>query len=153
MGKRKEKVVLSAAEQTDLRALVSKGRHSVHEVRRAQILLRLDKGETHKAIAQVLGVCLATVYNVHERFLQERLAALKDKPRPGQPPKVTPALEAAITRIACSQAPPGKGHWSVRMIHGQVVELGYQVGREAVRRVLKKASSSPGRSKGGVSAS
>jgi len=150
MGKRKEQVALSADEEAQLRALVSKGRHPVRQVSRAHILLRLHKGESHKAVSQALDVCLATVYNVHERFLQDGLAGLKDKPRPGQPPKVTPALEAAVTRIACSQAPAGKARWTIEMIHGKVVALGYQVSWEAVRRVLKKASSSPGRRKGGV---
>lgn len=78
-------------------------------------------------------MCLATVYNVHGNYLKEKLAALQEKPRPGQPRKVTPELEAAVTRIACSQAPAGYCRWTVSLINERIVKLGYEVHDESVR--------------------
>lgn len=152
MGKRLDKVELSAAETATLEKLLSKGKHAARKVKRAQILLHLDKGKQPKAIAEAVGVSLATVYNVHGRYLQDTLAALEEKPRPGQPRKVTPEVEAAVTRIACSQAPEGFSRWTVSLINERVVQLGYEVHDESVRLILKKASSSPGSKSSGASA-
>lgn len=152
MGKRLEKVELSAAETAALEKLLSKGRHAARKVKRAQILLHLDKGKQAEAIAEAVGVCLATVYNVHGRYLESGLDALEEKPRPGQPRKVTPEVEAAVTRIACSQAPEGHSRWTVSLINEQIVKLGYQVHDESVRLIFKKANSSPGSKSNGVSA-
>ncbi|MFD3003615.1 helix-turn-helix domain-containing protein [Pontibacter toksunensis] len=152
MGKRLDKVALSAAETAALDKLVSKGKHAARKVKRAQILLHLDKGRQPRAIAGAVGVSLATVYNVHGRYLSCKLGALEEKPRPGQPRKVTPEVEAAVTRIACSQAPEGHARWTVALLNERIVQLGYQVHDESVRQVLKKASSSPGSKSSGASA-
>lgn len=152
MGKRLDKVALSAAETAALEQLVSKGKHAARKVKRAQILLHLDKGRQPRAIAEAVGVSLATVYNVHGRYLSYKLGALEEKPRPGQPRKVTPEVEAAVTRIACSHAPEGHARWTVALINERIVQLGYQVQDESVRQVLKKASSSPGSKSSGASA-
>lgn len=48
MGKLKEKLQLSSAEVAKLESLLSKGKHSVRKVKRAQILLRLHEGKTHR---------------------------------------------------------------------------------------------------------
>lgn len=69
MGKRLDKVELSSAETAALGRLTSKGRHAARKVKRAQILLQHDKGKQPRAIAQAVGVSLATVYNVHGRYL------------------------------------------------------------------------------------
>ena len=139
MGKLKEKVQLSSEEETELKWLVSKGKHSVRKVKRAQILLKLHEGNKHSDIAESLGVSLATVYNIHDRYLAGKLIALEEKPRPGQPRKVTQEIEAAVTRIACSEAPEGKARWTVSLINENIVELGHELNDETVRLILKKA--------------
>ncbi len=144
MGNLKEKLQLSESEVATLKFLVSKGKHAVRKVKRAQILLKLNEGKKHLDIAQAVGVSLATVYNIHDRYLAGRLEALEEKPRPGQPRKVTTELEAAVTRIACSQAPEGKARWTVSLIHEKIVALGYELNDESVRLILKKAGLSLG---------
>jgi transposase len=144
MGKLKEKLQLSESEIATLKFLVRKGKHAVRKVKRAQILLKLNEGKKHLAVAEAVGVSLATVYNIHDRYLAGRLAALEEKARPGQPRKVTAAVEAAVTRIACSQAPEGKARWTVSLIHEKIVALGYELNDESVRLILKKAGLSLG---------
>lgn len=144
MGKLKEKIQLSPAEEAELKWLVSKGRHSVRKVKRAQILLRLHEGRKHADIAEAVGVSLATVYNIHDRYLAAKLYAVEEKPRPGQPRKATPEVEATVTRIACSQAPEGRARWTVSLINERIVKLGYELNDETVRLVLKKAGLSLG---------
>ena len=140
MGKLKEKLQLSSAEVAELKSLVSKGRHPVRKVKRAQILLKLHEGKKHLEVAEAVGVSLATVYNIHDRYLAGKLNALDEKARPGQPRKVTPEVEAAVTRIACSEAPKGKDRWTVSLINEKIVKLGYELNDETVRLVLKKAN-------------
>ena len=140
MGKIKEKIQLTGKEEKKLKSLISNGRHSARKIKRAQILLRLNEGKRHSDIAEAVGVSLATVYNIHDRFLNCKLDALDEKSRPGQPRKVTPEVEAAVTRIACSNAPEGKARWTVSLINDKIVELGFELDDESVRLVLKKAN-------------
>lgn len=144
MGKLKESIQLNRAEIAELKSLVNKGRHPVRKVKRAQILLKLHDGKKHVDIAEAVGVSLATVYNIHDRYLAGKLNALEEKARPGQPRKVTPEVEAAVTRIACSEAPEGKARWTVSLINEKIVKLGYELNDESVRLILKKVNLSLG---------
>ena len=87
---------------------------------------------------------MATVYNTHHSYVKGQLNALEEKPRPGQPRKVTPEVEAAVTSIACSEAPEGTSRWTVALINEKIIEMGYQVHDESVRLILKKAALSLG---------
>jgi len=139
-------VVLSEQEQNELEQLLRKGKQSVRKVKRARVLLELAKGEKPSQVALLAGVGQARVYNIHNRYLKGKLGlALEEKPRSGQPRKVTQRVEAEVTRIACSEAPEGTSRWTVRLINERLVELGYQVEDESVRLVLKKVSLSPGK--------
>ena len=144
--------MLSEQDRQALELVLQKGKHSVRKVKRAKALLLLAAGQKVPLICQQVGVSEATVYNVYHRYESGKLTqALEESPRSGQPRKVTPGLEAAITRIACSQPPEGKSRWTVNLINGQLVKLGHQVDDESVRLVLKKACLNLGRKDSGVS--
>ncbi|AWM34631.1 helix-turn-helix domain-containing protein [Hymenobacter nivis] len=86
-------------------------------------------------------------YRLKGRYLAGGLAqALEERPRSGQPPKVTPALEARITSLACSDLPAGAARWTLSLLNETLVCLDYgpAVSKETIRQVLKKASSNPG---------
>ena len=152
MQKRLEPPILSEKDRQELELLLRKGKHSVRKVKRAQVLLLLAAGQKVPQIAHQVGVSEATVYNVYHRYEPGKLSqALEERPRPGQPAKVTPCLEAEVTRIACSEAPEGRSRWTVNLINSRLVELGYQVDDESVRLVLKKANLSLGSKGNGVS--
>ena len=59
---------------------------------------------------------------------------------------MTPALEARITSLACSDVPAGAARWTLSLLNETLVSLDYgpAVSTETIRQVLKKASSSPG---------
>jgi transposase len=121
-------------------------------VKQARVVLELAKGEKPAQVALLAGVSQATVYNIHNRYLAGKLVlALEEKPRSGQPRKVTQRVEAEVSRIACSQAPEGRSRWTVNLINKRLVELGYQVDDESVRLVLKKVNLSLGKKDTGVS--
>ncbi len=144
---------LAEAEVLDLKQLVSKGRASVRTQNRARVLLLAHQGLAPEAVAAAALVSRATVYKVWARYRAHGLdVALHDRPRPGQRRKVTPRVEAAITQLACSQAPTGADRWSLRLLRQHLVVLGHELSEEAVRLVLKKANSSPGNAASGASA-
>jgi transposase len=136
---------LSSADAQALQHLLRKGTALARQLTRARILQFSHQGQAPQAVADLLGVSRATVYNVRRRYRERGLAAsLTEQPRSGQPRKVTPAVEATITSLACTEAPAGHARWSIRLLNERLIELGVALGDESVRQVLKKASSSPG---------
>ncbi len=71
---------------------------------------------------------------------------MEERPRSGQPPKVTAALEAEITRLAGSDAPAGAARWTLSLLNESLVSLQYvaTISDETIRNVLKKVTSNPG---------
>ncbi|HEX7635409.1 MAG TPA: IS630 family transposase, partial [Noviherbaspirillum sp.] len=60
---------------------------------------------------------------------------------------------AHLIAVACSDAPDGHGHWTLRLLTDKAVELGFaeSLSHEAVRDVLKKTSLSRGKRSNGAS--
>jgi len=150
MGKHRP-IELSAEERQQLEHLIRTGSTPARTHTRARILLLSDRSQGQKRtdadVASSLLCSIGTVRNVRRRFLSEDLqAALHDKPRPGQKPKVTGDVEARLTMLACSQPPKGHARWTLRLLADRMVELGYieSVSHVTVGEVLKKTHSSPG---------
>jgi transposase len=151
MSRTIEKIILSKQELSELEAIVTVGKHAARKINRARILLYSHQGKRPELVATTLGVSLATVYNVRKRYLTSGLqAALVEKPRSGQPRKVTERVEAAISRIACSDTPQGVARWTVKLINERLITLGYEIEDESVRLVLKKANLNLGSKNSGV---
>lgn len=116
---------------------------------RVQVLLRTDAGDADAEIADGLGVSVGTVANVRRRFTAGGLdAALGEKPRPGAKPVLDGKAEAIVIATACSPVPEGRATWTARMLADRLVELQVVEGvsEDTILRVLKKATSSRGRS-------
>jgi transposase len=139
-------VDLTADERATLQALVRRGKTQTRKVTRARILLHAARGATDAEIVAALGVGQATVERTRRRFVEEGLEALDERPRPGARPRLPEKAEARLVAEACSQAPEGRGHWTMRLLAERVVELGLaeSCSHETVRRVLKKSGSSRG---------
>jgi transposase len=137
---------LTDDERAILQALVRRGKTQARKVTRARILLHAARGASDAAIAAALGVGLATVERTRRRFAQAGLEALNERARPGARPRLSEKAEARLVAEACSHAPEGREHWTVRLLAGRVVELGLadSCSHETVRRVLKKSASSRG---------
>ena len=140
-------ITLSETEQAELKQIVSQGTHPARRIRRAQVLLHSHAGKTPQEIATWLGSSLGLVYNVRRRYLAEGLnGALYEKPRSGQPLKLNMRQEAAITVLACSDAPAGHVRWTIRLLADHVVkaEIVDGIAPETIRRFLKKTNLSLG---------
>lgn len=147
-------VEFSQDERDHLFALIHKGTHGARVMTRARILSKLDKGQSNQEICLALDVTLPTVLKTRKRHVEGGLAfALGELPRRGSKPKLDEKQAAMITAIACSEAPDGHCHWTLRMLGAKIVELGFadSYSHESVRQLLKKTNSSPGKSKNGAS--
>lgn len=154
MAKQKHKVSLPQQEYDELQMYVTTGVHSSRSIKRAQILLLATRGKSDPDIAERIGVCKATVYNIRRQYCAEGLqAALTEKPRPGAPTKLTGREEARFSAIACSDPPLGRQRWTVRLLGDKLVELELvkSISPTTVGTLLKKTRSSPGRSGNGAS--
>jgi transposase len=142
----KYRVTLSVEERAALEALVARGRPSVREVKRAQVLLAADARSQDAQIARVVGVSETTVYRTKRSFVEEGLdAALHDAPRSGAPRKLSGAEEALLIATACSAPPPGHARWTLELLAGQMVRLTEhdRLSDETVRRRLAENDLKP----------
>jgi len=139
----KYKVNLTDEEKLQLEAVVHKGKSAARSQTRARILLKAAAGVHDKDITEALDVSFSMVAKTRQRCAEEGpKAALKDRDRPGQTPKLTEEQVAHIIAIACSEAPEGHAHWTLRLLASKVVELDYapSCSHEMIRQLLKKHS-------------
>jgi len=140
-------VALADEEREQLRTLTRQGKPAARTVRRAQVLLLADEGQTDEQIAAALHCGLSTVARTRQRFVEEGLeAALVDRPRPGATPKLTPKQRAFVVALACTEPPEGRLRWTMQLLADRLVELEVipAISDESIRRLLKKGRSSPG---------
>ena len=80
------RVELSEIERDELAALLRGGRRAARTLKRAQILLAADAGESEQAIARHVAVSVSTVCRTKRRFVEGNLErALSEDPRRGRP--------------------------------------------------------------------
>ena len=133
-------VILSPADAATLRSIVKKGTHKSRKITRARALLAMVSGKGAAAVHAEVGISPTQYHRLKRRYLAGGLnQALEERPRSGQPPKVTPALEARITSLACSDLPAGAARWTLSLLNETLVSLDYgpAVSKETIRKVLK----------------
>ena len=153
MGK-KYRVTLTGAERDELAALLARGKADVRKLKHAQVLLRADEGEAadeasggpgwcDTRIAEAVGVGVATVQRLRQRFVEDGFAAALSTYRTGErvyARKLDGAQEAHLVALACGTPPDGRARWTLRLLADRMVALQYAdaVSHETVRQMLKK---------------
>lgn len=150
-------VFLTDEQREHLRRLTHSGTAPARVQTRARILLLADRspnngrqGElnTHLQITNALSVSGQTISTICRRFVLEGMeAALYEKPRPGQTPKITGEVEAQLVLLACSDPPKGSARWTMQMLADTLVELKLvdSISDSAVCDRLKKTRLNPGK--------
>lgn len=136
-------LILPEADLDSLTDLVKKGIHPVRSVKRAMVLLKFAQGLSGYTIAQQVGLCLPTVYQIRTRYQQAGLEpALGEQPRSGRKADFDGRICAQLTALACSQAPDGHSRWTLRLLADKSVELGLveHISHDSVKRILKKTN-------------
>ena len=139
-------VRLSTDERIELQNILKTFKGAAQKVRRAQILLKADADGpcwTDSKIADAFGCRRKTVENVRQSLVTEGFqTTLHGKKRaiPPIPKKLDGEQEARIIATRLGPAPKGFANWSLRLLAGQVIELGIvdSISHETVRQTLKK---------------
>jgi transposase len=142
------RVRLTDDERAELKALLAKGKRSARKLKRAQILLATDAGQTDEAIAENVGVGTSTVFRTKRRFVEGNLErALAEEKRPGAKRKLSSKEEALLVATACSGPPEGRRRWTLELLAGAMVALTDHeaLSRETVRRRLGENELKPWR--------
>lgn len=137
----KYRVTLTDDEEEILEALLRKGKSAARKQTRARILLKSAAGCKDAAIMDALAISATMIFNTRQKCVEEGVeAALQDRPRPGKLPKLNDKQCAHVIATACTPAPTGHDHWTLRLLADKVVQLGYadSFSHETVRRLLKK---------------
>ena len=92
-------VKLSTAEKEYLQGILNKGKHAARTIKRARMLLLLSEGVSAEEVADKSGAALSTVYKIWNKYFEEGEdieRSIKERPRSGQPPKLTDTVKAHI---------------------------------------------------------
>ena len=153
MVRDKYAVRLATEQREELQHLIRVGKSSARVTARARIAQeRRRLGVSPSGGSPGCGA--GHRIRIKQRFTQEGLAgSLWDRRQANRHRKLDDRGEAHLIALACSPAPEGHDHWTLRLLAGKVVELGLasSMSHEGVRRRLKKTRSSPGKRKSGAS--
>jgi len=146
-------IKLKRDERQHLRELVQNGKDSAKALTHARILLKADQtkgqpGWTDEAISDAFDVSVATIERVRQIYVCQGLnAAVRRRSRSRERTRrLDGRQEAHLIALACSAAPTGHEHWTLRLLAELMVKLEYveDLSHETVRQTLKKTNSNPG---------
>src|SRR4051794_21747192 len=91
---------LTAEERQTREQLAASRTAQARYVERARILLALAQGQRPSQVAKDLGLSRPTVYTWIQRFQEQGLHGLEDRPRSGRPHTYTAELRAEVIAAA-----------------------------------------------------
>jgi len=105
-------------------------------------LLKAADGLQDDDIADAVETSLPTVERTRKRFVEGRLQALEEKPRPGKQRVLDERGEARLIAEACTPAPEGRERWTLQLLadRGVALQLAASCSKDTVWRVLKKTN-------------
>src|SRR5947208_4040137 len=140
--------------RASLQTFIHAGKANARTFTRARVLLKAAEGWSDQQICDAFDISRNTSIRVREMYLEGGLeAVLHDKRQQRLSLALTGGQAAHLIAIACSPDPTGHDHWTVRLLAGKAVELGFveSISPETIRQLLKKTNSSPGNTSNGVS--
>jgi transposase len=143
---------LPARDREALESVVRRQRSEARSWRRARMLLLADNGESVAQIARMMGTSRPIVRTWIQRYRQDGLAGLGDRPRSGRPEIITPLERHQVVATACL---PPKRFGLCRSIwsHDTLAEtlerkkLVQSISASTVGRILEEAEIKPHRVK------
>lgn len=144
------RVTLTAEERKELDALTKTGRTAARRVLYARALLLCDESAEGPAwtvvrTAEAVGLTSRTLEHLKQRFVEQGLDVALERKELEKPPREVifdGSFEAHLIALACSEAPPGRRRWTVRLLAEKAVELSLaeSVSHMTVHRILKKTN-------------
>ena len=144
-----DEIMLTVEDRKKLEDFTRKGVHSVRLIKRARVILALDRAGKVRTL-RIRDICTQeelsrqALYDIRAAYLRapdiETFLTRKKREKPPVEPKVTGELEANIIAIACGKKPEGRARWTMQLIADRCVEMKLvdSLSEISVRRVLKK---------------
>ena len=142
-------VELTPEEREELQGVIRAERMAAHKRLHAQMLLKLDQGPegpgwTDAQVAEAFDCLPRTAERLRRRLVENGFEGVLEHGNHGahRVRKLDGVAEAHLIALACSQAPPGRNRWTVRLLADEMVALGYvdSCGKSTVHATLKKTS-------------
>lgn len=146
-------VTLSETDRASLQTFLHAGKANARTFTRARVLLKAAEGWTDAQLCDAFDISRNTAIRVRRLYLQGGLSAvLHDKRQQRHRQALTGEQAAHLVAIACTPAPTGHDHWTVRLLAGKAVELGFvaSISPETIRHLFKKMTSNPGNMSSGA---
>jgi len=143
-------LLLKPSEKNKLKELLRKGNYRTRTIKRAQLLLAVDKNHSVSLAADILGTTPKTAYNILDAYRENGLEyALYDLPRCGKPHILNEKQDSQIVALACSTPPEGRCRWTVQLLLTAAVKakIVMKISRETVRTLMKNHALKPWREK------
>jgi len=143
MSAKKFIVDLTDLETDVCQDVVRKLKGTSQKVKRANILLKADRGWTDAKIAEALDCRVSTVERIRRRLVEDGFEQTLHGKKPANPPvpkKLDGEQEAKVIAMRLGDPPKGYGKWTLRLLARKVVELEIveAVSYQTIRRTLKK---------------
>jgi transposase len=140
-------IVLADPERRELARRARSTRTPYRDRVRARIVLAAGEGAANAVIARRVGVGVDTVRKWRKRFVVDRLAGLRDAPRPGRPRRLPDAVRAQVIALAC-ELPATSGvplsRWSSPELAREVAtRVQVRISESTVRRWLAEDALKP----------
>jgi hypothetical protein len=141
-------VRLTDEERAICEATIKKETGKSEKLRRATILLKADANGPawdDAKIGEAVGCRTRTVENVRQAFVLggfEGALMRKRRTTPPTPKLLDGVSEAKLIAMRLGKPPAGYGHWTLRLLADQMVELEVveSISPETVRQTLKKTA-------------
>ena len=131
-------VELSADERARLEEVVRSQTSEQRMALRARVVLGAAAGRATREIAREVGLSPQKVSMWRGRFASDRLDGLRDLPRSGRPLRYGHDRRVEVFKTACSPAPEGETHWTVRSLAEAV-----GIGKSQTHAILADADLKP----------
>lgn len=112
------------------------------QVTRAKILLSLDDGVPPGKVAEAQHVSTKTLHKWKNRYLEDGVDGLFDKPRSGRPTVIDDKIVKKVLKLTTERVPQEATHWSVNLMAEYAQTTTWQV-----RQIWKAADLKPHRIK------
>jgi transposase len=146
-------VKMKREQREQVEEIVKKGSAAARKIQRANILLKVDRGEfgprwSTKQIQEVFGVGSTLIKSVRKRFVEggiEEAVNRKEQPERPEKRKIHGKQEAQIIAELCTSRPEGQERWTLRAFTQKIIglEIIEETSYETVRTVLRKNELKP----------
>jgi transposase len=136
-------IALSETDRASLQTFVHTGKANARTFTRARILLKASEGWSDEKLCEVFNISRNTSIRVRQAYLEGGLeAVLHDKRQAKRRQALTGGQAAHLIATACTPVPDGHDHWTVRLLAGKAIELGFveSISPETIRQLLKKTN-------------